>query len=62
MQYLITLGSRSGDVVLDPFLGSGTTAIAAKMLERRFIGIEREQKYLTIAQARIAAAQAQPLG
>jgi site-specific DNA-methyltransferase (adenine-specific) len=56
MQYLITLGSRPGDVVLDPFLGSGTTAVAAKSLGRRFIGIEREKDYLAIAQARIANA------
>ncbi|HTQ12548.1 MAG TPA: site-specific DNA-methyltransferase [Rhizomicrobium sp.] len=54
MAYLITLGSRPGDVVLDPFLGSGTTALAAKLLGRRYIGIEREKKYLSIARARLA--------
>lgn len=55
MSYLITLGSRPGDVVLDPFLGSGTTAIAAQELGRNYIGIEREQEYYEIAQARLAA-------
>lgn len=55
MSYLITLGSRPGDVVLDPFLGSGTTAIAAKNLGRECIGIEREKEYADIAAARIAA-------
>lgn len=55
MSYLITLGSRPGDTVLDPFLGSGTTAIAAKQLRRKYIGIEREQEYVTIAEARIGA-------
>lgn len=57
MSYLITLGSRQGDVVLDPFLGSGTTAIAAKQLGRKYIGIEREEEYVEIAEARIAATQ-----
>lgn len=54
MSYLITLGSRPGDVVLDPFVGSGTTCIAAKQLGRRYIGIEREAEYHEIAEARIA--------
>lgn len=51
--YLITLGSREGDVILDPFLGSGTTAIAAKMLNRNFIGIEKNKSSVTIAEARL---------
>lgn len=55
MSYLITLGSRPGDVVLDPFLGSGTTAIAAKQLGRQYIGIEREEEYVDIAYARLRA-------
>lgn len=57
MSYLITLGSRPGDTVLDPFLGSGTTAIAAKKLGRKYIGIEREADYVKIAEARINAVQ-----
>lgn len=55
MSYLITLGSREGDIILDPFLGSGTTACAAKMLGRKYIGIEREEEYVKIAEARIAS-------
>lgn len=55
MSYLITLGSRPGDLVLDPFLGSGTTALAAKQLGRECIGIEREEEYVHIAEARLAA-------
>jgi len=55
MSYLIMLGSREGDVILDPFLGSGTTAIAAKQLKRKYIGIEREQEYVEIAKARLKA-------
>jgi len=61
MSYLITLGSRPGDVVLDPFLGSGTTAVAAKLLGRRYIGIEREAGYVAIARARVKAAHADTL-
>jgi len=57
MSYLITLGSRPGDVVLDPFLGSGTTAIAAKQLGRECIGIEREEEYVEIAKARLSTPQ-----
>ena len=57
MSYLITLGSREGDVVLDPFLGSGTTGVACKLLNRKFIGIEGEKEYLEIAKARIENTQ-----
>lgn len=46
--------SQPGDVVLDPFFGSGTTGAVAKKLGRRFIGIEREQDYAEIAMDRIA--------
>ena len=53
MSYLISLGSRKGDLVLDPFVGSGTTCISAKMLNRRFIGIEKEKDYVEIAKARL---------
>ena len=49
-----------GEIILDPFLGSGTTAAVARRLGRRFIGIEREQSYADAALARIAATQAAP--
>ena len=47
--------TRPGDVVLDPFFGTGTTGAVAKKLGRRFIGIERDQAYVAGAQARIDA-------
>jgi len=53
MEYLIKLVSREGAMVLDPFIGSGTTAIACLKLNRKFIGIEKEEEYVKIAKARI---------
>jgi len=53
MEYLIKLVSKENAVILDPFLGSGTTAIACLKLNRKFIGIEKEEEYVKIAQARI---------
>jgi len=53
MNWLITLGSRRGDTILDPFMGSGTTIIAANMLGRESIGIESEKDYFKIAEKRI---------
>jgi site-specific DNA-methyltransferase (adenine-specific) len=52
MAYLITMGSRPGDLVGDFTAGSGTTGVAAKLLGRRFIGIEKEEEYHRIAVAR----------
>ena len=51
----ITTWTNSGDVVMDPFLGSGTTGVAAKNLGRSFIGIEREPEYFHTACRRIGA-------
>lgn len=50
---VIMASSNPGDVVLDPFFGSGTTGAVAKKLKRNFIGIEREAKYVEIARQRI---------
>nr|WP_319248691.1 site-specific DNA-methyltransferase [uncultured Celeribacter sp.] len=47
--------TNPGDVVLDPFFGTGTTGAVAKMLGRNFIGIEREEKYRNVAARRIAS-------
>lgn len=55
MSYLIILGSRPNDIILDPFVGSGTTCIAAKMLGRKYIGIDDDRGYVEIAQCRLRA-------
>jgi modification methylase len=49
--------TNPGDVVLDPFFGSGTTGAVAKLMDRRFIGIERDAGYAKVAQRRIDAVQ-----
>jgi len=52
---VIMSSSNFGDVILDPFFGSGTTGAVAKKLGRNWIGIEREKKYVRVAQKRIDA-------
>ncbi len=52
--------TKPGDVVLDPFFGSGTTGAVARRLGRHFVGIEREQEYIDAAMQRIA--DVKPLG
>ena len=49
MKYLILTYSNEGELVLDNTMGSGTTCVAAKELNRKFIGIEKEVKYYEIA-------------
>lgn len=49
----------NGDIILDPFSGSGTTALAALQLGRKYIGFEISQKYVDIANKRIAAETSQ---
>lgn len=53
-EYLIESSSNAGDVVLDPCLGSGTTAVACKKLNRNYIGIEISEEYCKIAEERLA--------
>lgn len=53
MRYLIRLVVREGGLILDPFLGSGTTAYAAREEGVNCIGIEREEEYLRIAVSRL---------
>jgi hypothetical protein len=57
---VILSSSNPGDVVLDPFFGSGTTGSVAKKLQRNWIGIERDEKYIPVAKKRIEAVEAVP--
>ena len=56
MEHIIAVSSRPGNVVLDPFCGSGVTGIAARKHNRRFIGIERDPSWVETACRRIGAA------
>jgi DNA modification methylase len=58
-EWLVDRSSLTGDLVLDPFMGSGTTGVAAVKLGRKFIGIELEPKYFDIARNRISQATRQ---
>ena len=57
---LILASSKRGDVVLDPFLGSGTTSVTSKKLGRQFIGIEQEEAYCLLAEKRLEVAECSP--
>ncbi|MFL6708209.1 MAG: DNA-methyltransferase [Massilia sp.] len=59
MEWAVDRVSLPGQLILDPFMGSGTTGVACARLGRRFIGIEIEEKYFNIACRRIEAAQRQ---
>ena len=60
MEWCLKQATQVGDLVLDPFMGSGTTGVACAKLGRKFIGIEIEPKYFEIACRRIEAAYKQP--
>jgi len=53
IQQVLFSASKKGDLVLDPFMGTGTTAIVAKALDRDWIGIEKEEKYVDLANNRV---------
>lgn len=50
---IIEASTKEGDLILDPFLGSGTTGVVSKKLNRKFIGIENHEEYIKIAKNRI---------
>lgn len=49
LERILLMSTDEGDIVLDPFMGTGTTAIAAKKLNRRYIGFEKSKDYVTSA-------------
>lgn len=53
LERIILIGSKENDVILDPFMGSGTTGVVAKKLNRKFIGIEIDKNYFNMAKERI---------
>jgi site-specific DNA-methyltransferase (adenine-specific) len=53
MAEIIAIHTNPGDLILDPFMGSGTTGVSAIQLGRRFVGIELEKEYFEIAKARL---------
>ena len=54
LKRVILSTTKQGDVVLDPFFGTGTTGAIARKLKRNFIGIEKETEYIRLAKKRIA--------
>lgn len=56
-KYLIETYTNEGDIVLDNVIGSGTTAVAAKALDRQYIGFEKDSEYYEIAQKRVSEVQ-----
>ena len=53
LKRIIIASSNEGDLILDPFLGSGTTVVVAKQLKRNWIGVEINKKYVEAAKKRI---------
>ncbi|WP_441733519.1 DNA methyltransferase [Helicobacter pylori] len=53
MEKIISIHTNPNDIVLDPFMGSGTTGLACKSLKRNLIGIESEKEYFQIAKERL---------
>lgn len=60
LERIIAAGTKPGDVVLDPFSGTGTTAAVAKRLRRKWIGIEMDPAYVAASRARVAAVEPLP--
>lgn len=59
---IIRNSSREGQTVLDPFMGSGTTGVACVNTDRKFIGMELDEKYFDLSEDRIATAKSQKIG
>jgi site-specific DNA-methyltransferase (adenine-specific) len=57
---LILASTNVGDIVFDPFMGSGTTAVVAKKLKRKFVGVEINKEYCCMALKRLRIAEHEP--
>jgi len=57
---IVKMFTKEGDIVLDPFLGSGSTAIACQLLRRRFIGFEINERYVRLAEQRLKDLSCRP--
>lgn len=57
LRRIITASSTKGNLVLDPFLGSGTTAVIAKQLGRNWVGIEKKKEYIRVAEKRLKTSE-----
>ena len=55
LERIIEASTKENDLILDPFMGSGTTGVAALKLNRRFVGIDVEKQYVDLAEKRISA-------
>ena len=53
LEHCIKLASKEGDVIFDPFMGVGSTGVAALNLDRQFIGVEIDEKYFKAAEKRL---------
>lgn len=62
MKEIIEIHTNEDDLILDPFMGSGSTGVASIALGRNFIGIEKEQEYYTIALDRLNGVKNEPFG
>lgn len=54
LERIITASTQEGDLILDPFMGSGTTGVAALKLGRKFVGVDAEKQYVELAERRIS--------
>lgn len=59
LEWIIAKYTNEGDLILDPFMGSGTTAVACHKLQRRYIGFELDKEYFDLANKRIESEKAQ---
>ena len=53
MDHLISILSKEGDTILDPFMGCGSTGVSAQRLKRNFIGVDLDKEYVEIAKKRL---------